>query len=166
MKCIVKENKNQGNIISHCLKAYRLSELNLFFILKVSNIRCFILIAVEIFHNIIHKQPRTKEICRCFIFLNPVKNPMFTCAIFIRPDSELIRESICACVKLFVEEESTWHKSDRGRTKTLTDFYTKTTQKGGFSKLCVKIKKRCYTELLHFSTRKHNLVSFFGRIVF
>jgi hypothetical protein len=33
--------------------------------------------------------------------------------------------------------------------------------KGGFSKLCVKIKKTCYTELLHFSTRKHNLVSFF-----
>jgi hypothetical protein len=47
---------------------------------------------------------------------------------------------------LFVDEESTWHKSDHGRTKTLTDFYTKTTQKGGFSKLCVKIKKRCYTE--------------------
>jgi hypothetical protein len=38
--------------------------------------------------------------------------------------------------------------------------------KGGFSKLCVKIKKRCYTDLLHFSTRMHNLVSFFGRIVF
>jgi hypothetical protein len=33
-----------------------------------------------------------KEIRRCFIFLNPVKNPMFTRAIFIRPDSELIRE--------------------------------------------------------------------------
>jgi hypothetical protein len=30
------------------------------------------------------------------------------------------------------------------------------TQKGGFSKLCVKIEKR----------RKHNLVSFLGRIVF
>ena len=28
--------------------------------------------------------------------------------------------------------------------------------------LCVKIKKRCYTDLLHFSTRKHNLV-FFSR---
>jgi hypothetical protein len=27
--------------------------------------------------------------------------------------------------------------------------------------LCVKIKKRCYTDLLHFSTRKHNLVGFF-----
>jgi hypothetical protein len=38
--------------------------------------------------------------------------------------------------------------------------------KGGFSKLCVKIKKRCYTDLLHFSTRKHNLVSFFVWIVF
>ena len=90
---------------------------------------------------------------------------MFTSAIFIRPDSELIRESVCACAKLFVDEESTWNKSNRGRTKT-DGFYTKTTQKGGFSKLCVKIKKRCYTDLLHFSTRKHNLVSFFGRIVF
>jgi hypothetical protein len=39
---------------------------------------------------------------------------MFTRAIFIRPDSELIRESVCACAKLFVDEESTWHKSNRG----------------------------------------------------
>jgi hypothetical protein len=30
--------------------------------------------------------------------------------------------------------------------------------------LCVKIKKRCYTDLLHFSTR--NLAFFFGRIIF
>jgi hypothetical protein len=37
------------------LKAYRLSELNIFFILKVANIRCFMLIAVEIFHNIMRK---------------------------------------------------------------------------------------------------------------
>ena len=34
-----------------CLKAYRLSEL-IFFLLKVANIRCFILIAVENFHII------------------------------------------------------------------------------------------------------------------
>jgi hypothetical protein len=39
---------------------------------------------------------------------------MFTRAIFIRPDSELIRESVCACAKLFVDEESTWHKSNCG----------------------------------------------------
>ena len=36
----------------HNLKAVR---IEFFFILKVDNIRCFILIAVEIFHNIIHK---------------------------------------------------------------------------------------------------------------
>ena len=107
-----------------------------------------------------------KEIRHCSILLHPVKHSMFTRTIFIRPDSELIRESVCTCAKLFVDEESTWHKSDRGRTKTLTDFYTKTTQKGGFSKLCVKIKKRCYTELLHLPTRKHNLVFVFGRIIF
>jgi hypothetical protein len=53
-------------------------------------------------------------------------------------------------------------KKHMAQTKTLTD----STQKGGFSKLCVKIKKRCYTDLLHFSTPKHNLVSFFSRIVF
>jgi hypothetical protein len=91
---------------------------------------------------------------------------MFTRAIFIRSDSELIRESVCACAKLFVDEESTWHKSNRGINKIIDGFYTKTTQKGGLSKLCVKIKKRYYTDLLHFSTRKRNLVSFFGRIIF
>jgi hypothetical protein len=47
---------------------------------------------------------------------------MFTrAAIFTRPDSELIRECDCACAKLFVDEESTWHKSNRGRTNLLTD---------------------------------------------
>ena len=46
---------------------------------------------------------------------------MLTRPMFIRPDSELIRESVCACAKLFVDEESTWYKSNRGRTKTLTD---------------------------------------------
>jgi hypothetical protein len=39
---------------------------------------------------------------------------MFTRAIFIRPDSELIQESVCACAKLFIDEESTWHKANRG----------------------------------------------------
>jgi hypothetical protein len=32
------------------------------------------------------------------------------------------------------------------QTKLLTDSTRKTTQKGGFSKLCVKIKIRCYTD--------------------
>jgi hypothetical protein len=32
------------------------------------------------------------------------------------------------------------------KNKNIDGFYTKTTQKGGFSKLCVKIKKRCYTD--------------------
>ena len=74
--------------------------------------------------------------------------------------SELIRLSVCACAKLFVEEKA------HGANKHIDGFDTKTTQKGGFSKLCVKINQRCYTDLLHFSTRKHNLVSLFGRIVF
>ena len=33
---------------------------------------------------------------------------MLTHAIFIRPDSELIRESACACAKLFVDEENVY----------------------------------------------------------
>ena len=45
---------------------------------------------------------------------------MLTHAIFIRPDSEPIRESIWACAKFFVDEENV-HKSNCGRTKTLTD---------------------------------------------
>ena len=56
-------------------------------------------------------------------------------------------------------EKSTWHKQKHWRTLHENDT-------GGFSKPCVKIKNRCYTDLLHFSTRKHNLVSFFGWIVF
>jgi hypothetical protein len=34
------------------------------------------------------------------------------------------------------------------KNKNIDGLYTKTTQKGGFSKLCVKIKKRCYTKPL------------------
>ena len=38
----------------------------------------------------------------------------------MRRDSELIRESVCACAKLFVDEENVL-KSNCGRTKTLMD---------------------------------------------
>jgi hypothetical protein len=76
---------------------------------------------------------------------------MFNRAIFIRPDSELIRESVCACAKLFVDEENVhMAQIELWKNKNIDGFYTKTTQKGGFSKLCVKIKKRCYTDQLHF----------------
>ena len=87
---------------------------------------------------------------------------MLTRAIFILPDSELIRERVWACAKLFVVEGNV-HMAhvESWKNKNIDGFYTKTTQKEGFSKLCVKIEKRCYTDLLHFSTRKHNLVSFF-----
>jgi hypothetical protein len=75
------------------------------------------------------------------------KVSMFTRAIFIRPDSELIRESVCACAKLFVDEENVrMAQIESWKNKNIDGFYTKTTQKGGFSKLCVKIKKRCYTD--------------------
>jgi hypothetical protein len=39
-------------------------------------------------------------------------------------------------MNLFVEEKA------HGTNKNTDGFYTKTTQKGGFSKLCVKIKKK------------------------
>ena len=88
---------------------------------------------------------------------------MLTRPIFIRPaDSEFIRESVCACAKLFVDEENVGcAKIESWKNKNIDGFYMKTTQQGGFSKLCAKIKKRYYTFLFHFSTCKHNLVSFF-----
>jgi hypothetical protein len=68
---------------------------------------------------------------------------MFIHAIFIRPDSELIRESVCACAKLFVDEENVhMAQIESWKNKNIDGFYKKTTQKGGFSKLCVKIKKK------------------------
>jgi hypothetical protein len=86
---------------------------------------------------------------------------MFTRAIFIRPDSELIRESVCACAKLIIDEGNVhMAQGESWKNKNIDGFYTKTTQKGGFNKLCVKVNKRCYTDLLHFSIRKHNLVYF------
>jgi hypothetical protein len=76
---------------------------------------------------------------------------MLTRAIFIRPDSEFIRETVCACAKLFVDKESTWHKSNRGIEQNIDGFYTTTTQKGEFSKLCVKIKKKMLYRTTPFS---------------
>ena len=43
--------------------------------------------------------------------------------------------------------------------KTLTILYENDTKRR--IQLCVKIKKRCNTDILHFPTRKHNLVFFF-----
>ena len=37
------------------LKGIQVVRIEFFFILKIANIRCFILIAVEMFHNIIRK---------------------------------------------------------------------------------------------------------------
>ena len=67
---------------------------------------------------------------------------MLTRTIFIRPNCEFIRESVCTCAKSFVDEESTWHKSNHGIEQNIDGFYRKMTQKGGFSKLCVKINQR------------------------
>jgi hypothetical protein len=56
---------------------------------------------------------------------------MLTRPIFIRPDSELIRESVYACAKLFVDEENVgFAKIESWKYKSIDGFYTKTTQKG------------------------------------
>ena len=56
---------------------------------------------------------------------------MFTRAIFIRPDSELIRESVCACAKLFVDEGNVHmaQVESGGRIKALTDSIRKRHEK-------------------------------------
>jgi hypothetical protein len=79
---------------------------------------------------------------------------MLTRAIFIRPDNELIRESVCACAKLFVDEENVGCvQIESWKNKNIDGFHTKTTQKGGFSKLCVKIKKKMiYRHVPFFNT--------------
>ena len=55
-------------------------------------------------------------------FLNPVKNPVFIRAIFIPYDLTVNSfGKAFVHVRNCVDEESTWHKSNRGRTNTLTD---------------------------------------------
>jgi hypothetical protein len=73
---------------------------------------------------------------------------MFIRAIFIRPESELIRETVGACAKLFVYEESTWHKSNRGRTNTLTDSIRKRHKKDLIF-LCVLTPLSAIFQLYH-----------------
>ena len=71
---------------------------------------------------------------------------MFTRTIFIQPDSDLIWESVCTYAKLFVDEGNVhMAQVESWKNKNIDRFYMKTTQKGGFDKLCAKIKKRCYT---------------------
>jgi hypothetical protein len=49
---------------------------------------------------------------------------------------ELKQVSVCACAKLCIEKKA------HGTNQNIDGFYTKTTQKGGFSKLCLKNKKK------------------------
>jgi hypothetical protein len=52
---------------------------------------------------------------------------MLTRPIFIQPDSELIRESVCACAKLFVDEENVGcAKIEPWKNKNIDGFNTKT----------------------------------------
>ena len=74
-----------------------------------------------------------KEIRRCLIFFHTGKMSMLTLPIFIRLDSEFIRESICACAKLLVDEENVGcAKIESWKNENIDGFYTKTTQRLGF----------------------------------
>jgi hypothetical protein len=119
--------------------------LNFFLILKVANIRCFILIAIEIFKI-------SYGNTSLFYFLESSKESNVY-PRNIHTTWQWTHSGNCLLMKMAQIES--W------KNKHIDGFYTKKTQKGGFSKLCVKIRKRCYTDLLHFSTCKHNLVSFF-----
>jgi hypothetical protein len=62
----------------------------------------------------------------------PVKHSMFTRAIFVRPDSELIRESVCTCANLFVDEENVhMAQIELWKNKRID----------GFTKLCLRVEK-------------------------
>ena len=107
------------------------------------------------------------EIRRFFIFLYSLKNSMLTRTKFIY--------SVTYNVNLFGKEFAHVRNCLRkekhmyGTNKNIDGFYTKTTQICGFRvKKKEKEKKVLYTDLLHFSSRygKHNLESFYGRIVF
>ena len=50
-----KSNFGKITLYSYSIKGIQAVIIEFVFIVKVANIRCFILIAVEIFHNIIHK---------------------------------------------------------------------------------------------------------------
>jgi hypothetical protein len=72
--------------------------------------------AISIKHRIlvtfnIKKKFNSDSLKACNIFN---KSPLtYVNFLFLHVDS--------ACAKLFVDEESTWHNSNRGRTNTLTD---------------------------------------------
>ena len=109
----------------------------IFFTLKVANIRCFILIAVEIFHYIICKSPRTNEIRRFLIFLYPLKNSMLTRTIFIY--SVTYKVNLFGKALAHVRNCLRKEKHMYGTNTIIDGFYTKTTQIWGFR---VKIKKK------------------------
>ena len=64
---------------------------------------------------------------------------------------------LCMC-EIDCWRRSTWHTESNHRNEYNMD--ENDTKR--IIQLCVKIKKRCYTDLFHFSTHKHNLV-FFSR---
>ena len=98
-----------------------------------------------------------------------VKNSMFTNMIFIYSwiwsyDQWWPTQWPHSVKRLRMCEIVCWKKA-HVINKNINGSYAKTTHRRIQQALC-KNWKRWYTDLLHFSTGKHNLVSFFGRIVF
>jgi hypothetical protein len=84
--------------------------------------------------------------------------------VFVLPRFDLCHV-LSSSTNNFAHAQMLSQMSSLSGPKTLTDSIRKRHKKED-SVSFVKIKKRCYSDLLHFSTRKHNLVSFFGRIIF
>ena len=108
---------------------------------------------------------RMKYIIHCLlILLYSLKNSMLTCTIFIYS----VTYKVNLFGKAFAHVRNCLRKEKHmyGTNKNIDGFYTKTTQIWGFR---VKIKKKSviptYSIFQHVYG-KHNLVSFYGRIVF
>jgi hypothetical protein len=148
-----------------CIQTVRID----FFLLKVANIRCFILIAVEIFHNIIRNSLERRKYVAVWFSCIQYNFNVDTLDVHTTwrwtHSVKLLR--MCEFVKLFVDWR-TRAQIKSWKHKNVDGFYTKTTQKRGFSKLCVKLKIDfipTYSMFQHVYG-KHNLVSFYGQMYF
>ena len=114
-----------ANIFVYWLTTYRLSELNFLFILKVANIRCFILINCScIFHNIIvntRSLERRKYIAVWFSSIQKRIQCWPTQYSYDLTVNSFGKAFAHVRNCLLMKNMSDVHKSNHGRTKTLMD---------------------------------------------
>ena len=121
---------------------YRLSELIFFFILKVVNIRRFILIAVDIFHNIYVNEGNTS----LFDFLPSSQDSnvyLRNLHTFIRPTQWTHLVKRLHMCEIVCWRKCTWHKQKHWRILHENDTKRRIQQA-----LC-KIKKKLYRPTLY-----------------